>query len=720
MDKVKNNKREARFVSICLAFSLLIFAGLFHDLAMGAYKAYISNNTRMLVEVLLFTTAIFFVAYGNILYQVCLLGFYKRRDGYNHASRDVLEQRYLGKAPALTVLIPSYKEERKVNWQTMISAALAEYPSKNVVLLIDDPYYATALPDRVRLEDTRLIPQELQAQFDIPKAEYTAELAGFKARLAGGKLNQANELMALSAHYENVASWLDRVASNFMGNQDLASLHYADRFFVETILHVPASQHRARAAELSEMLANDSMPGAAYIERQYARLVGLFTVNFTSFERKKYSNLSHEANKAMNLNSYMGLIGKSFKEVSMEDGTWHLYEVKPEAADFTIPSADYVNTIDSDSLMTCDYALRLIDLMERPENDRLAVVQSPCSSFQGCPKSLESTAAACIDIQFRTHQGYTYWGGSFWVGANAMLRRTALEEIKELRMENGHPVYIYIQDRTVIEDTESTIDLVHKGWRLYNYPERMTFSATPPDYGSLLIQRRRWSNGGLLILPKLFNYAIRAPKNLALAKEMFMRFHYLASTTTGCIAALILMLYPFGDVFSTVWLPLSIAPFLVLHIRDLRNSGYHASDALRICAMNLMLLPIVIGGVLKSIQQIITGKKIPFGRTPKITGRTAAPAFYSLIAVMMPVSYAVMAMQQMAQQHWAQFFFTMVNVAFLTYALVKFIGVRAAMEDMLAGVMVRWRNAFYNAEIIQIPTNVQSPVPTPMVAGQQA
>jgi hypothetical protein len=41
----------------------------------------------------------------------------------------------------------------------------------------------------------------------------------------------------------------------------------------------------------------------------------------------------------------------------------------------------------------------------------------------------------------------------------------------------------------VIEDTESSVTLPH-----------CLASATPPD-GSLLIQRTRWANGGLIILP---------------------------------------------------------------------------------------------------------------------------------------------------------------------------------------------------------------------------
>jgi hypothetical protein len=49
--------------------------------------------------------------------------------------------------------------------------------------------------------------------------------------------------------------------------------------------------------------------------REYRRLAALFRVAFSSFERKRYDNLSHEPNKAMNLNSYLSVMGGSFQEV---------------------------------------------------------------------------------------------------------------------------------------------------------------------------------------------------------------------------------------------------------------------------------------------------------------------------------------------------------------------------------------------------------------------
>jgi hypothetical protein len=231
----------------------------------------------------------------------------------------------------------------------------------------------------------------------------------------------------------------------------------------------------------------------------------------------------------------------------------------------------------------------------------------------------------------------------------------------------------------------------------------MTFSATPPDFGSLLIQRRRWANGGLIILPKLFAYAAKAPKNLSLLKEMFMRFHYLAATTTGCVAAVMFFCYPFYDHYATPWLPLMTVPILMLYARDLKRTGYDYSDTLRICALNLMLMPVIIGGVCKQFQQIATGKKIPFGRTPKVTGRTAAPAFYCLIALLMPMLFFGIAAQNAMLERWSQAVFALINCAFMTYAVVYFIGVRACFEDIAAPLRTRAKRMSQQAEILAIP-----------------
>jgi len=700
-----NNKREIWITRICLAVTTFFFLGLLFSLAQHTHIAYAHNDVHTLIGIAIFTVSMLFVAYGNFLYQICLVGYYKRRAKHRPDPRDVLEEIYRKQAPSVSILVPSYKEEHAVIRQTLLSAALTEYPQKDIVLLIDDPYRAKALEDMLSLEKTRLIPSEMQALFDAPAAHHIAAQQAFKARQREGTIHPGIELNRLSIAYEEAALWLEKLATQFAAGRAENALPYAEKFFINSILLAPAKSHRMLAEQLRRKIARPSSIDEAYLERHYARLAALFNVKFSSFERKKYTTLSHEANKAMNLNSYLSLMGKSWKEVEKKNGI-ALCQCSPEEADFTIPYSDYVNTIDADSLMLSDYLLRLVHIIEQPENARVAVIQSPHSSFPGCPHALERVAGASIDVQFLNHQGYAYWGAASWVGANALLRRRALEDIKETVVENGNPVAIYIQDRTVIEDTESTIDLVAKGWKLYNYPERLTFSPTPPDFGALLIQRRRWANGGMIILPKLIAYAIRAPKNLSLLKELFMRFHYLSSSTTLCFFSLILFFYPFGSFAGTPWLPLLLLPPFLLYARDLKNAGYKPSDVLRIWSLLLMLLPIVMGGVLKQFEQMITSKKTPFCRTPKVPGRTAAPAFYYCVELMLLAGFSSLGLHSLLTHNWGQSVVFLLNAASMAYALVYFIGIKAMAEDIAAYAKMRWREAFYHAEIIplRLPT----------------
>ena len=262
----------------------------------------------------------------------------------------------------------------------------------------------------------------------------------------------------------------------------------------------------------------------------------IFGATAGTFERKQYASLSHEANKAMNINAYLGLMGATWRPTESAEGTVlvRLAEDEPrEPADLVIDGPEYVLTLDADSQLLRDYCLRLVYFLEQPENDHVAITQTPYSSYRGAPTRIERIAGATTDIQHILHQGMTYYGATFWVGANAVIRRRALDDIVQVETIGGHEVRTYIQDRTVIEDTESSVDLAAAGWDLVNYPERLSYSATPPDFGSLVVQRRRWANGGLLILPKLWHQRgarARAGNNVTLG-EWTLRINYMASIT---------------------------------------------------------------------------------------------------------------------------------------------------------------------------------------------
>src|SRR5205085_1470397 len=163
----------------------------------------------------------------------------------------------------------------------------------------------------------------------------------------------------------------------------------------------------------------------------------------------------------------------------------------------------------------------------------------PYSSFRGAATRIERLAAATTDLQHLLHQGMTRYGATFWVGANAVIRKRALDEIVEVDPVGGFEVRRYIQDRTVIEDTESSFGLV------------------------------------------------------------------------------LLLAYPYDSRLLSPAVLLAALPYFLAMASDLRSCGYRRTDVLRIYGFNLILLPVNLAGVLKSLQQAMTGKKIPFARTPK-------------------------------------------------------------------------------------------------------
>lgn len=625
---------------------------------------------------LLFAAIVAFLIYGSVVYQLTRLGHIARLAAFVEARDSELAQTYHEAAGDLVVLVPSYREELNVVRNTLMSAALQDHPSRRVVLLIDDPSAPQDAADATALLYMRALPEALQEVLNRAAAPLQKALADFEDR-ARTRLDRSTETRRAAALHRDVAKWL-RLQERTLAVDESVDLLYRD-----LVLHKAAGTHLARARELEHAArAGGLLPSR--LLREYQRLAHRFHVNISSFERKRYVNMSHEPNKAMNLNSYLGLLGGSFREEFRTDGV-HLNRAPRSFATLVVPDAEFVITLDADSMIAPDYALRLIHEMRKPEHVRTAVAQTPYSSIPARPGTLEYVAGATTDIQYQIHQGFTHFRATYWVGANALLRKAALEDIAITQTERGFPLRLYIQDRTVIEDTESSVDLVEKGWQLFNYPERLAFSATPPDFGSLLIQRRRWANGGLIILPKLLRYLARGPVSTERIVEGFFRVHYLCSIAAVNLGLLIVLAWPFEtSAMNLIWLPLSSLTYFILYARDLAHIGYRPSDMFRIYALNLLLIPVNLGGVLMSIAQGLTGHKIPFGRTPKVQGRTAAPGLYIFAEWGMLGWWLAEVARDVGEKAWAHGIFALVNTLLLGFAIVRYVGVRESIEDLLA------------------------------------
>jgi cellulose synthase/poly-beta-1,6-N-acetylglucosamine synthase-like glycosyltransferase len=570
---------------------------------------------------------------------------------------------------ALVVLVPSYREELHVLRQTVLSAALMDHPHRRIVALLDDPPTGSSAEMRA-LDDARRLIRRLDLQFAACAAHFSRGHWDFLARAQLGEANLALEAEGVARLYEEAAAWIETQAPEWAGS---GATGHADRFFAEQVLGRLAAEHRARAE-----LVRSSAPGLDVIEAEYQRLSGLFSVRIESFERKRYANLSHAPNKAMNLNAYIGLMGGGYRERQGADGV-ALVACEPRDATFQAPGADYLLTLDADSIVLPDYARKLVAQME--QDPRIAVAQTPYSAFPGAPGRLERIAGATTDLQYLVHQGSSAFRAAYWVGANALLRRAALADIRQDVAERGHIVPVFIQAHTVIEDTGSTVDLLARGWRVHNHPERLAYSATPPDFGSLIVQRRRWANGGLIILPSLLRYLF-AGKTKAARGEGFLRLHYLLSPTLANFGVLLLLAIPFEIQGAGPWLVLAALPYAFVCGRDLKQTGYRWRDLVGVYALNLLLAPVNIAGVIDSVRQLISGRKTPFARTPKVAGRTATPRlFLALEALGLGVLAASLAFD-VAAHRWAHAAMSGVNLGLLAYAFARFIGWRHAVDDL--------------------------------------
>lgn len=674
--------RESRYTWAGLLFLIISaavvarhFARIFGELAR-------LGEARPLVEEVVFVLIVSYLFWASALYFVCRLGYLTRCRSHRPVPREALEAVYDAgpAAPPLTVLIPSYREEEQIVRQALLSAALMEYPDRRIVLLIDDPPAPADAASAAALRAVRELPRQIERLLGGRSAPFERELRAYEQRQRRGAVDRAMETQRLAALYAAAAAFLERLAG------DTPIVNHTDALFVERVLREPARAHQERGHALAEAGLADA-PATAAILREYRRLASLFAARVTSFERKRFINLSHTANKAMNLNSYLGLIGGAFREVPRAGGL-HLERCDPALAHLRVAPADYVVTVDADSLLLHDYALRLTHVMAQPRFADCGVVQTPYTAVPARPGALERAAGAQTDHQWIMSQGLTRYGAAFWIGASAVLRYRALADIREITYERGYPVARYVRDGTLTEDSESTVALVSRGWKVHNYLDRLSYSATPPDFGALVVQRRRWANGGLLILPALVR-GLRRHGRRPIA-EAVLRGHYLASTAAGTLCVLALLVYPFGDAYTTSyafgpWLPMMSAPYFLLVARDLASQGYGWRDLLRIHALTLLLVPVNLAGTVQSMHQAWTGRCPAFARTPKVTGRTAASPLHILMPLALLVWTSVRTIFELGLGHWGHAPFVLAGALALAYACACFVGTPSIREDLLAG-----------------------------------
>ena len=318
--------------------------------------------------------------------------------------------------------MPSYQEDARVIRNTLLSAALQEYPHTRIVLLIDDPPAPRLRRNYELLVAARALPRQLEELLAEPSLRFSTALQQYESAMEEGVEPSSNVMIDLAEHYELAASWLRGQADG----QEIVD--HTDAFFANEVLRRLADDLAMTAHALRAALADGVLLPSARILQFYRRLAWIFAAELSSFERKQYASLSHEPNKAMNLNSYIGLMGGSYREIVTVAGRV-LIPAAIGASDLDVPNPDYVLTLDADSVLLPEYCVRLVHLLEQSQHQRVAIAQTPYSAYPGSGTRLERIAGATTDLQHIVHQGLTYYDSTFWVGANAVIRKTALDEI---------------------------------------------------------------------------------------------------------------------------------------------------------------------------------------------------------------------------------------------------------------------------------------------------
>ncbi|PYN11688.1 MAG: glycosyl transferase, partial [Candidatus Rokuibacteriota bacterium] len=342
---------------------------------------------------------------GSLTYLAARYGYARRLSTRQPASDSEIDAFRMTVVPSVTILVPSYKEDPALVWKTLLSAALQDYPRRSIVLLIDDPPIAATHEDARALGEMRELADAVERRLAPVHARVRAAAAAFERRADAARIRPSGEARELAALYQEVGAWF----------ADQASRHrivdHTDRVFVEVTLLGESRRYQQKAADLLRGAESEAID-ENLLRCAYRRLASRFEVTACTFERKRYTNLSHEPNKAMNLNTYIALMGGRFRERA--DGARRLLEsAGPYERGIAFDDSDYVVVLDADTVVHPEYVLRLAHSLARPEHRRFAVIQTPYSAFPGSDRLLGSVAGATTDIQYQVHQGFTYFGATF-------------------------------------------------------------------------------------------------------------------------------------------------------------------------------------------------------------------------------------------------------------------------------------------------------------------
>ncbi|MBQ2263596.1 MAG: UDP-forming cellulose synthase catalytic subunit [Loktanella sp.] len=177
-------------------------------------------------------------------------------------------------------------------------------------------------------------------------------------------------------------------------------------------------------------------------------------------------------------------------------------------------TGELVVVFDADHVPSRDFLARTVGYFA--EDPKLFLVQTPHFFINKDPiqRNLQLSPACPPENEMfysRIHRGLDRWGGAFFCGSAAVLRRSALDSVGGFAGE------------TITEDAETALEIHASGWKSLYIDRAMIAGLQPETFASFIQQRGRWAAGMmqmLMLKNPLFRKGLRLPQRLCYINSM--------------------------------------------------------------------------------------------------------------------------------------------------------------------------------------------------------
>ncbi|WP_245155662.1 UDP-forming cellulose synthase catalytic subunit [Paracoccus ravus] len=177
---------------------------------------------------------------------------------------------------------------------------------------------------------------------------------------------------------------------------------------------------------------------------------------------------------------------------------------------------DLVVVFDADHVPSRDFLARTVGYFS--QDPKLFLVQTPHHFINPDPiqRNLGLKSPPENEMFYgMIHRGLDRWGGAFFCGSAAVIRRKALDSVGGFAGE------------TITEDAETALDIHARGWRSLYIDRAMIAGLQPETFVSFIQQRGRWASGMvqmLMLKNPLFRPGLKPMQRLCYINSMSFWF----------------------------------------------------------------------------------------------------------------------------------------------------------------------------------------------------